>query len=77
MHRAIIVLTKGTMMVNIVRLARDERSAVGVRHAATASLLAAASVIAGIFLTVASSGIYEQSSQRVLWALAGRGSLGA
>jgi hypothetical protein len=40
------------------------------RHATTASIFAAAGVAVGIFLTIAGSGIYEQSSERVLWARA-------
>ena len=65
-------------MANILRLLADERSAIGTRHAAVASICAGASVIAGIFLMVAGSSLYEQSSQRVLWALAaGSGPLGA
>jgi hypothetical protein len=35
-----------------------------------ASIFAGASVAAGIFLTVLGSNLYEQSSQRVIWALA-------
>ena len=48
----------------------DECSAIRLRHAAIASVLAIASVGAGIFLIVASHQIYEQTSRRVLWALA-------
>jgi len=65
-------------MAILLTLLRDERSAIGTRHAAMASMIAGASVVAGIFLTVAGSNLYEQSSQRVLWALAsGAGPLGA
>jgi hypothetical protein len=48
----------------------DERSAIRLRHAAIASVLAAAAVGAGIFLIVAAHQLYEQTSHRVLWALA-------
>jgi hypothetical protein len=66
------------MMANILRLLADERSAIGTRHAAVASICAGAGVVLGIFLTIAGSSLYEQSSQRVLWALAeGAGPLGA
>lgn len=57
-------------MASIQGLLSDERSAIGMRHAARASVFAAAGVIAGIFLTIAGNGVYEQSSERVLWALA-------
>jgi hypothetical protein len=40
-----------------------------VRHATTASILAAATVAAGVFLTVIGNQLYEQASERVLWAL--------
>jgi hypothetical protein len=66
------------MMANIRRLLGDERSAIETRHASMASIFAGASVVVGIFLTVASGNLYEQSSQRVIWALAtGPGPLGA
>ena len=52
------------------RILDDEHSAIQLRHAAIASLFAAGSIAAGIFLTVAGSQLYEQTSQRVLWALA-------
>ncbi len=48
----------------------DDGSTIRLRHAAIASVLAVASVGAGIFLLVASHQIYEQTSHRVLWALA-------
>ncbi len=48
----------------------DDGSAIRLRHAAIASMLALAGTAAGIFLIVASHQIYEQTSQRVLWALA-------
>ena len=65
-------------MAKILRLLGDERSAIGMRHATLASIWAGASIIAGIFLIVASSNLHEQSSQRVIWALAaGAGPLGA
>ena len=57
-------------MAIVLRLLGDERSAIVTRHAAVASIFAGASVALGIFLTVAGSALYEQSSQRVLWALA-------
>ena len=57
-------------MAIVLRLLGDERSAIVTRHAAMASIFAGVSVAAGIFLTVAGSALYEQSSQRVLWALA-------
>jgi len=66
------------MMAIVLRLLRDERSAIVTRHAAIASMLAGASVAAGIFLTVVGNNAYEQSSQRVIWALAsGAGPLSA
>jgi len=56
----------------------DERSAIRLRHAAIVSVLAAAGVGAGIFLIVAANQLYEQTSHRVLWALAdGARALGA
>jgi len=58
------------MMAIVLHLLGDERSAVVTRHAAMASIFAGASVAAGIFLTVVGSNLYEQSSQRVIWALA-------
>jgi hypothetical protein len=48
----------------------DDGSAIRLKHAAIASVFAVAGVGAGIFLLVASHQIYEQSSRRVLWALA-------
>jgi Mg2+/citrate symporter len=48
----------------------DDGTAIRLRHAAIASLLALAGVGAGIFLIVVSDPIYENSSHRVLWALA-------
>lgn len=57
-------------MASIRHFIRDERCAIGMRHATTASIFAAAGVAVGIFLTIAGSGIYEQSSERVLWARA-------
>jgi hypothetical protein len=48
----------------------DERSTIRLRHAAIASVLAVAGIGAGIFLIVASNQLYEQTSHRVLWALA-------
>jgi hypothetical protein len=60
-------------MAGILHLVRDERSAIGMRHAARASVFAAAGVAAGIFLTIAGNGIYERSSERVLWAQASDG----
>jgi hypothetical protein len=66
------------MMAIVLRLLGDERSAIGTRHAAMASIFASVSVVAGIFLTIAGSNLYEQSSQRVIWALAtGAGPLAA
>ena len=47
-------------MAAIGRILRDERSAIGMRHAGLASMLAAASVAAGIFLIVAGSQLYER-----------------
>jgi hypothetical protein len=57
-------------MADMTRILGDEQSAIGVRHAAIASIVAAASVAAGVFLTVIGNQLYEQAGQRVLWALA-------
>ena len=57
-------------MAIVLRLLEDERSAIVTRHAAMASIVAGASVAVGIFLTVVGSSQYEQSSHRVIWALA-------
>jgi hypothetical protein len=63
-------------MADMTRILGDEHSAIRVRHAAIASIVAAASVAAGIFLTVIGNQLYEQAPQRVLWALAGTGMTG-
>ncbi len=55
----------------IQRLVRDEWSAVAFRHAAIASIFALAITGLGIILVIVGNQIYEQSSGRVLWALAG------
>jgi hypothetical protein len=57
-------------MADMKRILGDEHSAIRVRHAAIASIVAAASVAAGIFLTVLGNQLYEQAGQKVLWALA-------
>jgi len=57
-------------MADMTRILGDEHSAIRVRHAAIASIVAAASVAAGVFLTVIGNQLYEQAGQRVLWALA-------
>jgi hypothetical protein len=57
-------------MAAIFRILSDERSVIRPRHAAIASVLAAASVGAGIFLIIAANQLYEQNSHRVLWAFA-------
>ena len=61
---------KGMAMADMRRILGDERSAIRVRHAAIASIVAGASVAAGILLTVFGNQMYEQAGQRVLWALA-------
>jgi Flp pilus assembly pilin Flp len=61
----------------IERLMRDERSAIATGHAAIASIVALVTTGLGIILMIVSSQLYEQSSERVLWALAGaRAALG-
>jgi hypothetical protein len=57
-------------MADMKRILGDEHSAIRVRHAAIASIVAAASVTAGIFLTVLGNQLYEQAGHKVLWALA-------
>jgi hypothetical protein len=57
-------------MTAIRGLVGDERSAIRLRHAAIASVLAAAGTGAGMFLISVGSQLYEQTSQRVLWVLA-------
>ena len=57
-------------MAGIGRILRDEHSAIRARHARIASLVAVASIAAGIFLTVFGNQLYEQAGRRVLWALA-------
>ncbi len=47
-----------------------DRSAIRRRHAAIASVLAVLGIGAGMFLISAGSQLYEQTSRRVLWALA-------
>ena len=61
---------EGMAVADMRRILGDEHSAIRVRHAAIASIVAAASVAAGIFLTVIGNQLYEQAGQRVLWALA-------
>ena len=56
-------------MAIVLRLLADERSVIVTRYAAMASMFAGASVAAGIFLTVVGNSLYEESSQRVIWAL--------
>jgi hypothetical protein len=54
----------------------DERSTIRLRHAAIASVIAVVGVGAGMFLIFVGSQLYEQTSHRVIWALAeGVGSL--
>ena len=48
----------------------DDFTAIRLRHAAFASMFALAGIGTGIFLIVASHQVYEQTSRRVLWALA-------
>jgi hypothetical protein len=68
---------EGMAMTDMRRILDDEHSAIRVRHATTASILAAATVAAGVFLTVIGNQLYEQASERVLWALvAGTGVTG-
>lgn len=56
----------------------DERSTIGLRHTAVASVLALVGAGAGIFLIIAGNQLDEQISHRVLWALAeGAQALGA
>jgi hypothetical protein len=55
----------------IQRLVLDEQSAIAFRHAAVASIFALAITGLGIILVIVGNQIYEQSSGRVLWALAG------
>ena len=57
-------------MADMTRILGDEHSAIRMRHAAIASIVAAATVAAGVFLTVVGNQLYEQVRQRVLWALA-------
>ena len=64
-------------MAIVFCLLKDQRSAIVMRHAAIASIFAGASIAAGIFLTVVGNE-YEQSNERVIWALAsGAGPLSA
>ena len=65
-------------MADMRRILGDEHSAIRVRHAAVASIVAVASIAAGIFLTVLGNQLYERAGQKVLWALAaGTGVTGA
>ncbi len=48
----------------------DDRSAIRLRHAAIASVLAVAGTGVGIFLISVGRQLYEQTSHRVIWALA-------
>lgn len=57
-------------MAALKRILLDERSAIKLRHAAVASVLAAASVATGTFLNVAGIQVHERASERMLWALA-------
>jgi hypothetical protein len=64
-------------MAAIGRILSDERSAIRTRHATIASIFAAASVAAGIFLMVAGNQLYEHTGQRLIWTLAaGGGAIG-
>ena len=65
-------------MAIVFCLLKDQRSAIVMRHAAIASIFSGASIAAGIFLTVVGNNEYEQSNERVIWALAsGAGPLSA
>jgi len=57
-------------MAAIRGLVCDDGSVMRLRHAAIASVVAVATIGAGSFLIVASHQIYEETSRRVLWALA-------
>jgi hypothetical protein len=54
----------------VCRVVCNDGSAIRLRHAAIASVVAVAAIGAGTFLIVASHQIYEETSSRVLWALA-------
>ncbi len=58
-------------MASIWGILADERSAIRTRHAAIASVIAVAGVAVGMFLIFVGNELYQQSSQRVLWALVG------
>jgi hypothetical protein len=61
---------KGIAMAGMRCILGDEHSAIRARHAAIASVVAVASVAAGIFLTILGNQLYEQAGQRTIWALA-------
>ena len=64
-------------MAAIRRILGDEQSAIRLRHASFASIVAAASIVVGVGLVGAGNQLHEDAGQRVLWALAaGAGALG-
>jgi hypothetical protein len=57
-------------MAAIRRILGNEQSAILVRHASVASIIAAASIVVGVWLIASGNQLYEDAGQRVLWALA-------